>query len=87
MKKLLLRSAVVTVLVAGVVALVTHLPSPPHLHGQDGPPGAPGRGGFGGPPGYGGPRGPGGMPPSNVMLVMAPEVQAELSQHLAQLDH
>ena len=47
--------------------------------GQFGPPRGPGRGGFGGPPGFGGPMGPGGMPPSNVMLAAAPEVQAELA--------
>ena len=87
MKSYLLRSAAVAVLIVGVVALVTHLPPP--LQGQDGPreggpgqfgpPRGPGRGGFGGPPGFGGPMGPGGMPPSNLMLLMAPEVQTELA--------
>jgi len=90
MKTLLVRSTVVTALIMGAVALVVCFPPLPHLYGQEGPPRdgrpgdfgpprGPGRGGFGGPPGFGGPMGPGGMPPSNVMLVMASEVQAELA--------
>ncbi len=79
MKRLLLRSVAVAVLIAGAVALVAFVPPPPHLIGQDGPPRGPGRGGFGGPPGFGGPMGPGAMPMSHVMLVMAPEVQTELA--------
>ena len=79
MKKLLLRTVAVSVLIAGVVALVVQLPPPPHVQGQDGPPRGPGRGGFGGPPGFGGPMAAGALPPSNVMLAMAPEVQTELA--------
>ncbi len=91
MKVLLQRAAVAAILLASGAVAVTQWPDLAVVNGQEGrpepprdggpgqfgPPRGPGRGGFGGPPGFGGPMGPGG--PSNVMLIGAPEVQAELA--------
>ena len=87
MKTLLQRATLAAILFATGAAVLSQLPTlevvkgqegrpePPREEGpgQFGPPRGPGRGGFGGP------MGPGGMPPSNVMLIAAPEVQTELA--------
>ncbi len=89
MKVLLQRAALAAILLAGGTAVLTQLPTLEVVNGQEGarqpeppreggpgqfgPPRGPGRGGFGGP------MGPGGMPPSNVALLAAAEVQTELA--------